>query len=72
MRVRVPLRLLEVLEGAPEPDTSRRSWGNVEAWRSPWYDLFDTSQRIEAMEVIWSVMAYQMREEAVHGSGSSA
>lgn len=72
MRVRVPIRLLEVLEGAPEPDTSCRSWGNVEAWRSPWYDLFDTSQRIEAMEVIWSVMAYQMREDAGHGSGSSA
>ncbi len=70
LRVRVPLRLLEVLDGAPEPDPTQRSWSNVAAWRSPWYDLFDTSQRIEAMEVMWSVMAYQMREDTGHGSES--
>lgn len=70
MRVRVPVRLLEVLDGAPEPDATQRSWGNVTAWRSPWYDLFDTSQRIAAMEAMWSVMAYQMRDDTGHGSGS--
>lgn len=64
LRVRVPLRLLEVLDGSPEPSPTRRSWGKVEAWRSPWYDLFDTDQRIAALELLWSVMAYQMRQES--------
>ncbi|PHH75679.1 hypothetical protein CDD83_4373 [Cordyceps sp. RAO-2017] len=61
LRVRVPLRLLEVLDGSPESEPTRRSWGKVEAWRSPWYDLFDVDQRITAMQLLWSVMAYQMR-----------
>lgn len=61
MRVRVPTLLLEVLDGAPEPDPTHRGWGKVEAWRTPWYDLFDAADRIESMRLIWSVMAYQMR-----------
>ncbi|KAG9250175.1 uncharacterized protein F5Z01DRAFT_640541 [Emericellopsis atlantica] len=65
LRVRVPLRLLDVLEGAPEQDPAVRSWGNVQAWRSPWYDMFETEGRIEAMKTFWAVMAYQMRECAV-------
>ncbi|KAM4057960.1 hypothetical protein HRG_011087 [Hirsutella rhossiliensis] len=66
LRVRVPLRLLEVLEGSPEQNPARRSWGMVGAWRSPWYDLFDTDQRIAAMQLLWSVMAYQMRQESAN------
>lgn len=62
LRVRVPIRLLEVLDGAPEPDISRRSWGKVPTWRTRWYDLFDANDRVESMRLIWSVMAYQMRE----------
>ncbi|KAF9762514.1 hypothetical protein IL306_003396 [Fusarium sp. DS 682] len=65
IRVRVPNRLLEALEGAQEPDVSRRSWGKVEAWRSPWYDLFDTAQRLVAMKLVWGMMAYQMRKDDV-------
>ena len=61
LRIRVPTRLLEVLEGSPEPDTSRRSWGTVPAWRSKWHDLFDAADRIAAMRLMWCVMAYQMR-----------
>ncbi|PHH77150.1 hypothetical protein CDD80_880 [Ophiocordyceps camponoti-rufipedis] len=64
LRVRVPDRLLEALDGAPEPDVTRRSWGKVEAWRSPWYDMFDAGQRVSAVQVLWSVMAYQMRLES--------
>ncbi|KAJ6790332.1 hypothetical protein PWT90_10540 [Aphanocladium album] len=64
LRVRVPTRLLEVLDGAPEPDPTHRSWGKMQAWRTPWYDLFETKDRLEAMRLIWSVMAYQMREDA--------
>lgn len=63
LRVRVPNRLLKALEGASEKDPARRSWGKVQAWRSPWFDLFDTEQRLEAMKLIWSMMAYQMRKE---------
>ncbi|KZZ88991.1 hypothetical protein AAL_07934 [Moelleriella libera RCEF 2490] len=64
LRVRVPLRLLDVLAGSPEPDVAKRSWGKVDAWRSPWYDLFDIDQRIAAMRCMWAVMAYQMRDTA--------
>ncbi|KFA60590.1 hypothetical protein S40285_08908 [Stachybotrys chlorohalonatus IBT 40285] len=63
LRVRVPQRLLDVLDGAPEPDPARRSWGKVQAWRSSWYDLFDAKQRIAALQLMWSVMAFQMRKD---------
>lgn len=63
MRVRVPQRLLEVLDGSPEPDPTRRSWGKLEAWRTPWYDLFDAKQRVEGMRMMWVIMAYQMRSD---------
>ncbi|GKT82785.1 hypothetical protein Ct61P_00635 [Colletotrichum tofieldiae] len=62
LRVRVPERLLEVLEGAGEDDV-RRSWGQVEARRSPWYDFFVTEQRLDAMKLVWSLMAWLMRKE---------
>ncbi|KAK5995760.1 hypothetical protein PT974_04178 [Cladobotryum mycophilum] len=65
IRIRVPNRLLEVLDGSPDPDTSRRSWGKVQAWRSRWYDLFETDQRLAAMQLIWAMISYQMRGEAV-------
>ncbi|KAG6006089.1 hypothetical protein E4U21_007386 [Claviceps maximensis] len=61
LRVRVPTRLLDVLDGSPEPDATKRSWGTVEAWRSPWYDFFQPNQRVAAMQYLWAVMAHQMR-----------
>ncbi|KAG6011291.1 hypothetical protein E4U43_008413 [Claviceps pusilla] len=61
LRVRVPTRLLDVLDGSPEPDATKRSWGKVEAWRSPWYDFFQVDQRVAAMQSIWAVMAHLMR-----------
>ncbi|TRX90525.1 hypothetical protein FHL15_008498 [Xylaria flabelliformis] len=62
LRVRVPDRLLEVLGGA-EDDRSggRRSWDKLEIWRSTWFDLFIPEQRIEAMRLLWGVMAWSMR-----------
>ncbi|KAL7790346.1 hypothetical protein V8C37DRAFT_185179 [Trichoderma ceciliae] len=63
LRVRVPDRLLEVLGGSPDPDVTRRSWGRVQGWRSRWFDLFDIEQRLLAMQMLWAVMAYQMRKE---------
>lgn len=62
LRVRVPARLLEVLEGSPEADLTKRSWGKVKAWRSLWFDLFCVDDRVEAMKLIWGMMAYQVRE----------
>ncbi|KAL6852803.1 hypothetical protein ACO1O0_007351 [Amphichorda felina] len=67
LRVRVPARLLEVLDGSPEPDLTKRSWGGVQAWRSPWFDMFRTDERIEAMKTLWPVMAYQMRKDTPEG-----
>ena len=67
LRVRVPARLLEVLDGSPEPDPTKRSWGGVQAWRSPWFDMFRTDERIEAMKTLWPVMAYQMRKDTPEG-----
>ena len=63
LRVRVPMRLLDVFAGSPEADPTKRSWGGVQAWRSPWYDLFKTEERIEAMKTLWPVMAFQMRND---------
>ncbi|KAJ9134772.1 system b protein [Pleurostoma richardsiae] len=62
LRVRVPDRLLEVLDGAPD-DGGRRSWGRVDVTRSRWFDFFKAEERIEAMQLVWSMMAYLMRKE---------
>jgi hypothetical protein len=63
LRVRVPDRLLEVLDGAEDqPGSSDRSWGRLEVWRSPWYDFFLVDQRLAAMQLVWGMMAYSMRK----------
>lgn len=58
LRVRVPNRLLAALEG------EAGSTGELVLWRSKWYDLFLTEERIAAMELLWGVFAYQMRADA--------
>lgn len=74
LRVRVPDRLLEVLEGASLDESEPigagdaegqgpKSWGRLEVWRSPWYDFFKVEERLAAMQLIWSMMAYLMRKE---------
>lgn len=62
LRVRVPQRLLDVLDGDAEPDLQKRSWGKVSAWRSRWFDFFSIEDRTEAMRMLWAVMAWQMRK----------
>ncbi|KAG9243441.1 hypothetical protein BJ878DRAFT_118175 [Calycina marina] len=57
MRARVPLALLEVLDGG------KTEWDGVKVWRSQWYDLFKAEERIEAMELVWGMMAYMTRAE---------
>ncbi|KAK4136191.1 hypothetical protein BT67DRAFT_233518 [Trichocladium antarcticum] len=61
VRVRVPDALLAVLAG--EADGEGRSWGKLEVWRSPWFDFFKVDERIRAMQLVWSMMAYMMREQ---------
>ncbi|KAK7752124.1 hypothetical protein SLS62_005868 [Diatrype stigma] len=76
VRVRVPDRLLAVLDGAPpEPEEGenengigngtdcKRSWGKLEVWRSRWFDLFLVEDRLEAMRELWGVMAWLMRRQ---------
>ncbi|KAK4240761.1 hypothetical protein C8A03DRAFT_31151 [Achaetomium macrosporum] len=71
VRVRVPDRLLAVLDGEPDNDGAsesgrrRRSWGKLEVWRSPWFDFFKVEERVRAMQIVWSMMAYMMREQPV-------
>ncbi|EOO02541.1 hypothetical protein UCRPA7_1925 [Phaeoacremonium minimum UCRPA7] len=65
LRVKVPARLLEVFDGAPDVagGGGARSWGTVEVLRSRWYDFFRADERVEAMRLVWSMMAYLMRKE---------
>ncbi|GAB1317238.1 hypothetical protein MFIFM68171_07448 [Madurella fahalii] len=71
LRVRVPDRLLAVLEGEVEDGgdngTGARSWGRLEVWRSQWFDLFKVEDRVGAMQLLWSMMAWLMREDAEGG-----
>lgn len=59
LRVKVPHRLLEVLDGAP--DDGQRSWGKLEVVRSKWFDFFKAEERIMAMRMVWATMSYLMR-----------
>ncbi|KAI0534995.1 hypothetical protein GGR58DRAFT_515691 [Xylaria digitata] len=71
LRVRVPDRFLSVLDGVvddaaeeeQEDDKGRdgHSWGRLEIWRSKWFDLFVVEERIEAMRLLWGMMAWAMR-----------
>lgn len=60
LRVRVPNLLLDVLEGGGGVG---KCWGRLEVRRSKWYDLFLVEERLEAMRMVWSMMAYLMRGE---------
>ena len=66
VRVRVPDRLLAVLEGEREdPASEAKSWGRLEVRRSKWFDLFKADDRIAAVQLLWSMMAYLMRDDSV-------
>ncbi|KAK8069305.1 hypothetical protein PG994_005921 [Apiospora phragmitis] len=70
LRVRVPMRLLEVFAGAPEEGT--RSWDKLELWRSSWYDLFKPKERLEAFRLLWALNVWLMRKtDDEEGAGST-
>ncbi|KAI0912465.1 hypothetical protein F4823DRAFT_202010 [Ustulina deusta] len=76
LRVRVPERLLLVFDGTVEDVAKKEeeqrqeaggerdepSWGKLEIWRSKWFDLFVVEQRLEAMRLLWGMMAWSMRQ----------
>ncbi|KAK9772722.1 hypothetical protein SCAR479_10592 [Seiridium cardinale] len=74
LRVRVPMRLLDVLAGAPEDADddnkdrkeeakgAERSWGKLEVWRSKWFDMFLAQDRVEALRLLWGINAWTMRK----------
>ena len=77
VRIRVPDRLLEVLEGkqlqspaAVDDEVTKASlWGGkLEVRRSKWFDFFKADERIEAMKLVWSMMAWLMRSEEEKGT----
>jgi len=57
IRVRVPDQLMSALEG-----NEAGNWGRMTMWRSKWYDLFIGKERVDAMQVIWGMMAFLMRK----------
>jgi len=68
LRVRVPRRLLDVLDGVAPPaaagddDDDGTTWtGRVDVVRSPWFDFFLPPDRLAAMRVVWAMMSYLMR-----------
>jgi hypothetical protein len=58
VRVRVPEKLLDVFEGSDDGEGCER----VVMWRSKWYDLYLKEERIEAMGLVWGMIAWLMRK----------
>ncbi|KUJ10637.1 uncharacterized protein LY89DRAFT_247349 [Mollisia scopiformis] len=57
VRARIPESLLEVLDGGEE-----KEWERVSMWRSKWFDMYLGKERVEAMELVWGMMAWLMRK----------
>jgi hypothetical protein len=64
LRVRVPDRLLAVLEGtAGAGSHGPETWGGVEVKRSRWFDLFQVDDRVEGMQLVWTMVSFLMRKD---------
>lgn len=61
VRARVPASLMGVLDGGDHS----KGWDTLMMYRSKWYDLFLTDERIEAMELVWGMMNWLMRSQEV-------
>ncbi|KAF2417111.1 hypothetical protein EJ08DRAFT_654616 [Tothia fuscella] len=62
LRLTVHKAYLEYIQYGSFPSpSSQPEWCKPVVHRSPWYDLFDIKDRLEAMRGIWGVMAYLAR-----------
>ncbi|KAI9643430.1 hypothetical protein NHQ30_008049 [Ciborinia camelliae] len=65
LRGRVGKGILEVLDGEAD---GKEGFERTVIWRTKWYDLFQVEDRVEAMGIVWGMVAWIMRvEEGVHG-----
>lgn len=65
IRVRVPQKLLSVLDGQGLPkdcDVKTKPWGELTMVKSKWFDIFVVDDRIQAMQHIWAIMMWSMRK----------
>ncbi|TGO68609.1 hypothetical protein BOTNAR_0022g00170 [Botryotinia narcissicola] len=58
LRGRVGKEILEVLDGERD---GKGGYERTVIWRTKWYDFFKGEDRVEAMRVIWGIMAWGMR-----------
>ena len=58
VRTRVPTKLLDTLDGK----ATEGGWERMVMWRSKWYDLYLKDERIQAMRLVWGMMAWLMRK----------
>ncbi|KKA26340.1 hypothetical protein TD95_004525 [Thielaviopsis punctulata] len=58
VRMRVPQALVDILDGEVEGS----DYDKLPMWRSKWYDMFVFEDRMEALRLMWGVMAYQLRD----------
>lgn len=68
LRGRVGKGILEVLDGEKD---GKEGFERTTVWRTKWYDFFRVEDRVEAMGIVWGMMAWIMRkeEEGVNGKG---
>lgn len=56
----------------PEDEgTAERTWGKLEIWRSPWFDLFKPEERLEALRLLWGLNAWQMRADTAESPAAA-
>ncbi|PQE32447.1 system b protein [Rutstroemia sp. NJR-2017a WRK4] len=65
LRARVGKGLLDELEDGGK---GRQALDRTTVWRSKWYDVFLAEERIEAMNVVWGIMAWSMRDTLNDGA----
>ncbi|RFU24579.1 hypothetical protein B7463_g11769, partial [Scytalidium lignicola] len=72
LRCRIPNALLDVFNGEGNQQAGERCWGKLCLWRSRWFDFFLIKDRVEAMQLIWGMMAYLMRKIEDHPAGGNS
>jgi len=63
VRCRVGTTYLEALEARGQFVDVQGEESKLVMWRSRWFDLFKSEDRVQAMSLVWGVMGYLMRGE---------